>query len=115
MLAKTERLQQVYIHTRISATDRAPSCKMLLKRVCFPQIRMLPRGSAIMREPTEEQMTVNERRKYLKGRKRVYQEAKRAERSRLLTEMEQVTGLHRKSLLRLLHAGSLARKKRTTP
>jgi hypothetical protein len=29
--------------------------------------------------------------------------------------MEQVTGLHRKSLLRLLHAGSLARKKRTTP
>ncbi len=92
-----------------------PSHKMLLKRVCFPQIRMLPKGSAIMREPTEEPMTVNECRKYLKGRKRVYQESRRAERSRLLTEMEQVTGLHRKSLLRLLHAGSLARKKRTRP
>ncbi len=68
-----------------------------------------------MPEPTEEPMTVNERRKYLQQRKRAYKPANRAERSRLLTEMEQVTGLHRKSLLRLLHAGSLARKKRTTP
>lgn len=66
-------------------------------------------------KPIEEQMTVNERRTYLKRRKQAYQEARRAERSRLLTEMEQVTGLHRKSLLRLLHAGSLKRKKRTTP
>ena len=65
--------------------------------------------------PTEEQMTVNERRKYLKLMKPRYQEAKRAEQSRLLTEMEQVTGLHRKSLLRLLHASTLNRKKRTTP
>ena len=65
--------------------------------------------------PTEEQMTVNERRKYLKLMKPRYQKAKRGERSCLLTEMEEVTGLHRKSLLRLLHAGSLARKKRTTP
>jgi hypothetical protein len=68
-----------------------------------------------MPDPTEEAMTVNERRKYLQKRKQTYQQATRAERSRLLTEMEQVTGLHRKSLLRLLHAGSLARKKRTTP
>jgi hypothetical protein len=65
--------------------------------------------------PTEEQMTVNERRKYLKLMKPHYQKAKRAERSRLLTDMEEVTGLHRKSLLRLLHASSLNRKKRTTP
>lgn len=65
--------------------------------------------------PTEEQMTVNERRKYLKLMKPRYQQAKRAERSRLLSEMEEVTGLHRKSLLRLLHARSLNRKKRTTP
>src|SRR5260370_33631502 len=71
-------------------------------------------GSATMAEPIDEPMTVNERRKYLQQRKQVYQQAKRAERSRLLSEMEQVTGLHRKSLLRLLHAGSLARKKRTT-
>lgn len=66
-------------------------------------------------KPIEEQMTVNERRKYLLGRKRAYQKANRAERGRLLTEMEQVTGLHRKSLLRLLHAESLTRTKRTTP
>jgi len=65
--------------------------------------------------PTEDQMSVNERRKYLKLVKPRYQQAKRAERSRLLTEMEHVTGLHRKSLLRLLHARSLTRKKRTTP
>src|SRR5260370_9340690 len=71
-------------------------------------------GSATMAEPIDEPMTVNERRKYLQQRKQVYQQAKRAERSRLLSEMEQVTGLHRNSLLRLLHAGSLARQKRTT-
>lgn len=68
-----------------------------------------------MLKPTEEQMTVDERRKYLKRRKQAYQEASRGDRGRLLTEMEQVTGLHRKSLLRLLHAGSLNRKKRITP
>jgi hypothetical protein len=65
--------------------------------------------------PTEDQMTVNERRKYLKLLKPRYQQAKRAERSRLLTDMEQVTGLHRKSLLRLLHAPSLKRRKRSVP
>jgi hypothetical protein len=64
---------------------------------------------------TEDQMTINERRKCLKLMKPLYQEAQRGERSRLLGEMHQVTGLHRKSLLRLLHAKSLARKKRTTP
>ena len=64
--------------------------------------------------PTEEQMTVNERRKYVKLMKPLYQQAKRGERSRLLSNMQEVTGLHRKSLLRLLHASSLARKKRTT-
>ncbi len=68
-----------------------------------------------MPEPTEETMTVNERRKYVKLVKPRYQQAKRAERSHLLSEMEEVTGLHRKSLLRLLHARSLSRKKRTTP
>src|SRR5690348_7253568 len=44
-----------------------------------------------------------------------YQAADRAERSRILSEMEQVTKLHRKSLTRLLHEKSLARKKRQTP
>jgi len=63
--------------------------------------------------PTEERMTVTERRKYLQLRKPRYQKASRSEQSALLTEMEQVTGLHRKSLLRLLHAPTLERKKRS--
>jgi len=62
--------------------------------------------------PTEEQMTVNERRKYLKIMKPRYQAAGRAERSLLLNEMEQVTGLHRKHVTRLLNAESLERKAR---
>src|SRR6266571_1285800 len=65
--------------------------------------------------PTEDEMTVNERRKYLKRMKPLYLKAKKAERSRLLTEMEQVSGLHRKSLSRLLHAQSLERKSRQKP
>src|SRR2546428_10592103 len=78
-----------------------------------PSNENVTEGRASM--PTEEQMTVNERRKYLKLMKPRYQKAKRAERSGLLTEMQAVTGLHRKSLLRLLHARSLGRKKRMTP
>lgn len=62
--------------------------------------------------PTEDKMTVSERRKYLKRMKVRYVAAKRAERGSLLSEMEQVTGLHRKSLTRLLHAPSLERKPR---
>jgi hypothetical protein len=63
--------------------------------------------------PTEEQMTVTERRKYLKLMKPLYAKADRSEQSRMLSDMEQVTGLHRKSLLRLLHAPTLERKKRS--
>lgn len=65
--------------------------------------------------PTEDEMSVNERRKYLKRMQARYLPARREERGRLLTEMEQVTGLHRKSLTRLMHAPSLERKKRVTP
>jgi hypothetical protein len=54
-------------------------------------------------------MTVNERRKYLKLVKPRYSRASRAARSTLLTEMSSVTGLHRKNLLRLLHAPTLDR------
>jgi hypothetical protein len=54
----------------------------------------------------EEDMTLNERRKYLKRMKPRYVKGKREERSALLSEMEQVTGMHRKSLLRLVHAKS---------
>lgn len=65
--------------------------------------------------PTTDEMTLDERRKYLKRMKARYVAADRAERSRLLTEMEQVTELQRKSLIRLLNAVSLERKKRSRP
>jgi hypothetical protein len=61
--------------------------------------------------PLNEKMTVNERRKYLKLMSPRYAKADRAGRGGLLTEMEKVTGLHRKSLLRLLHAPSLERRR----
>src|SRR5258708_9480441 len=65
--------------------------------------------------PTEDQMSVNERRKYVKLMKARYAAAKREEGGGLLSEMEQVRGLHRKSLTRLMQAQSLERKKRATP
>lgn len=65
--------------------------------------------------PSEEQMTVSERRKYLKLMKARYVGAKRGERGLLLSEMQKVTGLHRKSLTRLMHGASLERKKRQMP
>ena len=61
--------------------------------------------------PTEDKMTIDERRKYLRTMKKRYIKAARKERSRLLDEMEAVTGLHRKSLSRLMN-GSLERKPR---
>lgn len=57
----------------------------------------------------DEAMTVGERRKYLKRMEGRYWLADRAGRGRLLDEMEAVTGLHRKSLLRLLAPGGLER------
>ncbi len=48
--------------------------------------------------PTTDEMSVSDRRTYLKQMKKRYVTAKRVERGGLLTEMEQVTGLHRKSL-----------------
>jgi hypothetical protein len=60
-------------------------------------------------------MTIDERRKYVKLMEPRYRKAKRRERSELLTEMEQVSKLHRKHLTRLLNGESLERKKRSTP
>lgn len=54
-------------------------------------------------------MTVDERRKYLKLVAPRYGRAGRVERGAVLTEMAAVTGLHRRSLVRLLHAPSLDR------
>jgi hypothetical protein len=62
--------------------------------------------------PTTDEMTIQERRKYLKRMKPRYEVANRTERSRLLSEMEQVTAMHRKSLTRLLHKDSLERQPR---
>jgi hypothetical protein len=57
-------------------------------------------------------MTIDERRKYLRRMLPRYRAADHAGRGSLLSEMEAVTGLHRKSLTRLLNAPSLARQPR---
>jgi hypothetical protein len=68
---------------------------------------MLPEGEM----STEDKMNIDERRKYLRRMKERYVRASRKEQGRLLDEMEAVTELHRKSLLRLMN-GSLERKPR---
>jgi hypothetical protein len=65
--------------------------------------------------PTQNEMTIDERRKYVKRMAPRYQQAKRTERSQLLSEMEQVSKLHRTHLIRLLNGQSLDRKKRSIP
>jgi IS30 family transposase len=61
--------------------------------------------------PEHDAMTIDERRKYLKIMRPRYKAADRRGRGALLDEMEQVTGLDRKTLIRLMH-GSLERKPR---
>lgn len=62
--------------------------------------------------PSNEKMSVNERRKYLKLVRPRYTQSRRKERRQLLTEMGEVTGLHRKSLIRLMGLPSLERAPR---
>ncbi len=52
----------------------------------------------------EEPLTINERRKYLRKMQPIYRQASRKQPTALLTEMQIVTGLHRKSLIRLLRS-----------
>jgi len=59
-----------------------------------------------MRKP--KKLTVDERRMYLRQLHDQYLKASRSEKGRLLDQMESITGLHRKSLIRLL-AGNLER------
>ena len=59
----------------------------------------------------EEEMTIDERYKYLRKMQKRYREARSAERGQLLDEMEEVVGLHRKSLIRLMK-GTLKRQER---
>ena len=60
---------------------------------------------------TEDKMPIDDRFKYLDRVKSRYVRADRKERGRLLDEMEAMTGLHRKSLIRLIN-GNLKRKPR---
>lgn len=60
---------------------------------------------------TKDKMTIDERYKYLRLASEQYKSSDRKMRSQLLNQMEAVTGLHRKSLIRLLN-GSLKRKPR---
>ena len=59
----------------------------------------------------EDRMTIDERRKYLRKMQQRYLQADRKQRGALLDEMEAVTELHRKNLIRLM-GGSLARQSR---
>lgn len=60
---------------------------------------------------TEDKMSIDERRKYLRQMKKRYEKAGRKEKGQLLNEMEAVTELERKTLIRLMN-GSLKRKAR---
>ncbi len=62
--------------------------------------------------PADDKMTIDERFKYLRQMQKRYRDANRPAREQLLDEMEQVTELHRKSLIRLM-AGDLERAPRT--
>ena len=62
--------------------------------------------------PDAERMTVDERRKCLKRMQGRYLAASRQERGRLLDELAELTGLHRKSVVRLLKGPSPERQPR---
>jgi hypothetical protein len=61
---------------------------------------------------TEEKMSIDEERKYLRAMKERYKEADNKTKGQLLDEMQAVTGKHRKSLIRLMN-NSLKRKRRS--
>lgn len=60
----------------------------------------------------EEKMSIDEIRKYLHKMRFRYWKASKKDKGRLLDEMEAVTRLHRKHLIRLI-TGKLERKKRS--
>jgi hypothetical protein len=59
----------------------------------------------------DDEMTIDERYKYLRKMQKRYQKAREKERSKLLDEMQEITGYHRKYLLRLIHS-KITRKPR---
>jgi hypothetical protein len=58
-----------------------------------------------------EAMNIDERRKYIHKMWGRYRQVSKKEKGKLLDEIEAVTGMHRKAILRLLN-GRLSRKKR---
>ena len=60
---------------------------------------------------TDDKMTIDEERKYLRKMQKRYAKANLKQKGRLLNEMEAVTGKHRKSLIRLMNS-RLERKDR---
>jgi len=62
--------------------------------------------------PDSEAMTIDEKRKCIKRMQQRYLVAGREVQGRLLDDLEQLTGLHRKSLVRLLRSTDLARRPR---
>jgi len=62
--------------------------------------------------PEDEQMTIDERYKYLRMCQTRYRMLDRVGRSRLLNEMEDITGLDRKTLIRHMRRRKIERRKR---
>ncbi|MCL7413878.1 MAG: transposase family protein [ANME-2 cluster archaeon] len=60
----------------------------------------------------KDEMTIDERRKYLHKMWGLYRDSSKKEKGQMLDDMEHVTGLNRKSIIRILN-GRLSRKKRT--
>lgn len=56
-------------------------------------------------------MTISERRKYIQIKWETYRKANKGEKKQILDEIEEVTGMHRKSIIRIL-TGKISRKKR---
>ncbi len=61
--------------------------------------------------PNEDKMSIDERYKYLCIKQELYRKAKRKERSQLLDQMQHVTKLNRKTLIRHMK-GEIVRKPR---
>src|SRR4030043_615274 len=59
-----------------------------------------------------EAMNIDERRKYIHKMWGRYRQGRKGEKGKLLDEIEAVTGMHRKAIIRLLN-GPLSRKKRS--
>lgn len=62
--------------------------------------------------PAEEQLDINERYKVLRLYRAQYSQAKRARRSQILDELEQLTGLDRKTLIRHMHGPCVRQRRR---